>query len=131
MEWPRAVPGDGGQISDDPLQCISAARQAGKEDILCEMYGVSAQGITFARQKYIFDYFMSLGINYRCVHARFYSMKGERKRFYAPHMSYQQPWWEYYRKETDYSARVSWFVHQGRPMSDILVMNPVESLLWV
>jgi hypothetical protein len=128
MEWPRG--GSGGMAVKflmTPLQCISAARQAGKEDILCEMYGVSAQGITFARQKYIFDYFMSLGINYRCVHARFYSMKGERKRFYAPHMSYQQPWWEYYRKETDYSARVSWFVHQGRPMSDILVMNPVES----
>ncbi|NMB97214.1 MAG: hypothetical protein GYA02_11490, partial [Clostridiaceae bacterium] len=122
MEWPSQA-----KFLMTPLQCVSAAYQAGKKDILCEMYGVSTQSISFERQKYIFDYFTSLGITRRCVHARFYSLKGERKRFYAPHMSYQQPWWNDYKEVNDYCARVSSLMYQGEPVADILVLHPIET----
>jgi len=123
MEWPNYQ----AKFLMTPLQCVSAAYQAGKKDILCEMYGVSTQSITFERQKYIFDYFASLGITRRCVHGIFYSLKGQRKRFYAPHISYQQPWWKYYKEVTDYCARVSALMYQGEPMVDVLVLHPIET----
>ena len=123
MEWPSYQ----AKFLMTPLQCVSAAYQAGKKDILCEMYGVSTQSITFERQKYIFDYFASLGITRRCVHGIFYSLKGQRKRFYAPHISYQQPWWKYYKEVTDYCARVSALMYQGEPMVDVLVLHPIET----
>jgi hypothetical protein len=110
-----------------PLQCSSAAHQSGKQEVLCEMYGVSSQNLTFKDQKYIFDHFASLGINHKCVHGIFYSLRGRRKRTYVPHISYHQPYWENYRAFTDYQARVSWFVSQGKPAADILCIHPIEA----
>jgi hypothetical protein len=110
-----------------PLQCTGAAHQAGKSDILCEMYGVSTQGLTFSDQRYFMDYFAALGITHRCVHGIFYSLRGRRKRMYVPHFSYYQPWWTEYKAVTDYCGRVSWFMRQGKPVADVLVLHPVEA----
>ena len=76
-----------------PTQCVSAAAQTGKRTTLCEMYGVSSQSLTFRDQKFIGNFFYSRGINLRCLHGTFYSLRGRRKRIYPPHLSYQQPWW--------------------------------------
>ncbi|HEY8500508.1 MAG TPA: glycosyl hydrolase [Clostridia bacterium] len=110
-----------------PLQCSSIAHQLGKQEVLCEMYGVSGHNVTIKKQKYIFDYFASLGINHKCVHALFYSLKGRRKRTYPPHIGYYQPYWNDYHILTDYQARVSWFISQGRPAAEILFINPIET----
>jgi hypothetical protein len=123
----RGLEEDHYRFLNTPLQCSSAAHQAGKEEKLCEMYGVSTQNLTFKKQKYIFDHFASLGINHKCVHGLFYSLKGRSKRAYAPHINYYQPYWEHYHALTDYQARVSWFVSQGRPAADILCLHPAEA----
>lgn len=123
----RGIKEDHYRFFNTPLQCSSAAHQAGKKEVLCEMYGVSTQNLTFEKQKYIFDHFASLGINHKCVHGLFYSLRGRRKRAYAPHVSYYQPYWENYHVLTDYQARVSWFISQGRPAADILYLHPIET----
>ncbi len=110
-----------------PAQCVSAGAQAGKPAALCEMYGVSSQSLTFRDQKFIGDYFFSKGINLRCLHATFYSLRGRRKRIYPPHLSYQQPWWAEQRMVGDYFARLGYALRQGRRAADVLVLHPQES----
>ena len=110
-----------------PLQCCSAARQAGQEQILAEMYGVSSENMTFRCQRNMFDHFASFGINHRSVHGIFYSLRGRGKRAYPPHVNYYQPYWNDYKQMTDYCGRVSYFISQGRPVREILVIHPLTS----
>lgn len=110
-----------------PKQCSSVAHQLGKKEILCEMYGVSPQSLNFEDRKKIANWLMVLGVSYRCYHGSFYSMRGRRKRFYPPHLSYQQPYWKYNRLIADYFARVSFMLRQGKYCADILVIHPIES----
>ncbi len=110
-----------------PKQCSSAANQLGTEEVLAEMFGVSSQGITFEDRKHIANWMAVLGINYRCYHGSFYSLRGRRKRIYVPHLSHQQPWWPDNRIEADYFARVSYAMRRGQTAADVLVLHPVES----
>lgn len=114
-------------LINTPLQCSSAAHQAGKHDVLCEMFGVSTQNLVFRDQKHLFDHFASLGINHKCVHGIFYSLRGRGKRAYPPHIHYYQPYWPNYGLLNDYMARASWFISQGCPVCDVLVLHPIDS----
>lgn len=110
-----------------PLQCMSAAHQAGKRMLLCEMYGVTSTNLTFRSQKHIFDQFAAFGYNIRCCHGLFYSTAGFRKRFYPHQVNYYEPYWEKYNQVNDYCARVGQFVSFGQPQGDILVIHPMET----
>lgn len=110
-----------------PLQCCSAARQHGKSRVLAEMYGVSSQGLTFRDMRHMFDHFAAFGINHRSVHGMFYSLLGRRKRAYPPHVNDYQPYFRKYRMVTDYVARASFFISQGEPVRDTLVVHPLDS----
>ncbi len=110
-----------------PMQCVSASHQAGKEHILCEMYGVTTNGMGFRDFEHYFDHFASMGINHRSVHGLFYSLHGRGKRQYPPHVNYYQPYWKKYHHVTDYCARVSSFLSQGAPCANTLVIHPIET----
>ncbi|NLF31226.1 MAG: hypothetical protein GX591_10120 [Planctomycetes bacterium] len=122
LRWPS-----GKKFILTPKQATSVADQLGKREMLAEMYAVSSHRITFAERKRIAEWMMVLGINYRCLHGSFYSMRGRRKRIYVPHLSYQQPWWPDNRPLADCFARLSYVLRQGRPRVDVLVVHPVES----
>lgn len=122
LEWPANLP-----FVLPPLQCASAARQLGKSEILSEIYAVSTEGLSFADRKRIGDWMMVLGINYRCYHGSFYSIRGRRKRFYVPHLSHQQPWWEENATIASYFARFSYMMRRGEFDAEILLLHPVES----
>lgn len=109
------------------LQCVSAARQAGKQDILCEMYGVTSPGFEFRDQMHLFDFFAALGINHQCMHALFYSIGGFRKRFYPQQFNVYQPFWPNFRTLKDYVARVSAFASEGESTIDTVVIHPLET----
>jgi len=110
-----------------PKQCSSVANQTGKSEVLSEMFGASTQGLTFEDRKWIGDWLAVLGINYRCYHGSFYSMRGRRKRIYVPQLSYQQPWWQDNRLVADYFARLSYVLRQGKYQARILVLHPLET----
>ena len=114
-------------IYNTPLQCVSASHQAGKNRILCEMYGVSTENLNLRDQKHIFDHFASFGINHRSVHGIFYSLRGRGKRAYPPHINYYQPYFEKYRVLTDTIARESAFLRSGKPVRDIMLLHPMDS----
>lgn len=110
-----------------PLQCSSAAHQAGKTRVLCEMYGVSTENLSLRDQKTIFDRFAALGVNHRCVHGLFYSLRGRGKRAYPPHINSYQPYFERYHLLTDTIARESYFLRSGTPRRDTLLIHPMDS----
>lgn len=110
-----------------PLQCSSASHQAGKETILCEMYGVSTENLGLRDQRAMFDMFAALGINHRSVHGIFYSLRGRGKRAYPPHISDYQPYWPAYHLLTDTLAREARFLRSGRPVRELMVLHPMDS----
>ena len=114
-------------ITTTPIQCASAARQMGAEHILCEMYGVTTQDMTFRNQKHQFDYMIAHGINHRAVHGIFYSLHGRAKRLYPPHVNYYQPYWKDLHILYDYVASVSRFASLGKPDGDVLLLHPLDS----
>lgn len=109
------------------LQCVSAALQAGKEHILCEMYGVTSPGFSFRDAMHLFDFFAANGINHQCMHALFYSIGGFRKRFYPQQFNVYQPFWPNLRALKDYVARVSQFVSTGKSTVDTVLIHPLET----
>jgi len=106
------------------LQGVSAAAQAGRKEVLCEMYGVTSENFSLRDQIHLFDHFAAFGVNCRSVHALFYSLRGRRKRAYPPHINYYQPYWEHYHLSSDRCALDSWFVSQGEPVCEVMVMLP-------
>lgn len=114
-------------ITTTPIQCASAARQCGSKHILCEMYGVTSQDMTFRNQKHQFDYMAAHGINHRSVHGIFYSLHGRAKRMYPPHVNYYQPYWDELHQLYDYVASASRFISLGKPDEDVLVIHPLDS----
>lgn len=110
-----------------PMQCASASHQAGKYQILAEMYGVSTENLNLRDQKFIFDHFASMGINHRSVHGLFYSLRGRGKRAYPPHVNSYQPYWPQYHHLTDAIARESAFLRSGKPVRDTLLLHPMDT----
>jgi len=110
-----------------PRQLASAALQAGKEHLLCEMYAVTSPDLNFRDQMHLFDFFAAHGINHQCCHAMFYSIKGFRKRFYPQQFNTYQPFWCNFGNIKSYVSRVSNFVSLGKPTTDLLVLHPMDT----
>ena len=110
-----------------PRQLASAAMQAGKEHLLCEMYAVTSPDLNFRDQMHLFDFFAAHGINHQCCHAMFYSIKGFRKRFYPQQFNTYQPFWGNFGNIKSYVSRVSGFVSLGKPTTDLLVLHPMDT----
>lgn len=110
--------------------CTSVAHQTGRKRALSETYGVSGWQFSFEGQKWIGDYQYIQGINLRCQHLTWYSMKGCRKRDYPPVFNYQTPWWKYNNTVEDYFARIGALTSKGNPKINTLVIHPVASA-WI
>jgi len=109
-------------------QLASAARQTGKTQLLSELYGCTGWQMDFAGHKAVGDWQALLGINLRCHHLSWYTMRGEAKRDYPASILHQSAWYREYQYVEDYFARFGLMMSQGEPVCDILVINPVESV---
>ncbi len=110
-----------------PIQLTSAAHQAGKEHMLCEMFGVTTHNFTFRDQRHLFDHFASLGVNHKCIHAFFYNLHGKAKRAFPHQVNYYQPYWNRYSDMFDHFSRTSWFISQGKPVKDVVMIHPLDT----
>ncbi len=108
-------------------QLSSAAHQFGRKWRLSETYGCTGWDFPFAGHKAIGDWQLALGINIRCQHLSWYTMKAQAKRDYPAAVFYQSPWWEFYGKIEDYFGRVNAVMTNGEEVRDILFIHPVES----
>jgi hypothetical protein len=115
---------------EDPLtlkQASSVAHQFGRPRVLTEIYGVSGHSASFEDLKWIADFHFALGVNFLVPHLTLYSMTGDRKRDYPPTFSDHQPYWSDLKYLNDYLARAAWFVTQGRPVKDTLLLSALGS----
>ncbi|HET6485646.1 MAG TPA: glycosyl hydrolase [Spirochaetia bacterium] len=108
-------------------QVSSVAHQLGKRWRISESYGATGWDFPFVGHKAIFDWQFALGINLRCQHLAWYTMRGEAKRDYPAAISAQSPWWELYPVVEDYFSRVATLLSRGEEVRDLLVIHPVES----
>ncbi len=108
-------------------QLTSAARQTGKKWLLSELYGCTGWDLTMKGHKAEGDWQTLLGINLRCPHLSWYTMEGEAKRDYPASILHQSPWYPYYNGVESYFARFGVLMTEGKPLCDVLVLNPVES----
>ena len=116
------------RIYDTAKQVTSAAHQFGRKWRLTETYGCTGWDFPFAGHKALGDWQVALGINLRCQHLAWYTMRGEAKRDYPAAIFDQSPWWELYPKVEDYFARVLAVMTRGQEVRDLLVIHPIESM---
>ncbi len=108
-------------------QVASVAHQFGRDQVLCEIFGVSGQDFGFEDAKWIGDFHLALGVNYFCPHLTLYSFTGDRKRDYPPTFSYHQPYWDRLGFINDYFARAGRITREGRFQTRVLVLHPISS----
>lgn len=109
-------------------QISSVARQLDKKWILSELDGCTGWQMNFQSHKNIGDWQALLGINLRCPHLSWYTMKGEAKRDYPASILHQSPWYGEYSYVEDYFARLHTALFDGKNECRLLVINPIESV---
>ncbi|MCD6508500.1 hypothetical protein J7M22_18010 [Candidatus Poribacteria bacterium] len=106
----------------------SIAHLYGKEAVLSESFGVSGWRLSMADMKRIVDWQFSLGINFLCPHAFYYSLEGFRKTDSPPSQFYQVPYWRHYRAFADYVARLSLMLRSGTHVAKVALLYPLRDL---
>lgn len=109
-------------------QISSVARQLDKEWVLSELYGCTGWQMDFEDYKNVGDWQALFGVNLRCPHLSWYTMKGEAKRDYPASILHQSGWYRDYRYVEDYFSRIHAALHGGKPVCGLLVLNPIESV---
>lgn len=109
-------------------QVSSVARQTGHRHVLSELYGCSGWQMSFEDYKEAGDWQALFGINLRCPHLSWYTMKGEAKRDYPASISFQSGWYRDFKYVEDYYARLGFLLAQGESDCDLLVVSPIESV---
>lgn len=127
------VPGVDVLGQDNDNYCIvkqlsSAAHQLNKKWMLSELYGCTGWRMNFEGHKNVGDWQALMGINLRCHHLSWYTMKGEGKRDYPASIFHQSAWYRDYPYVEDYFSRIGVFLSQGEAVRDCLVISPVESV---
>lgn len=109
-------------------QIQSVARQLNKKWVLSELYGCTGWQMNFESYKNIGDWQALFGVNLRCPHLSWYTMKGEAKRDYPASILHQSPWYKEYHYLEDYFSRIHVALQGGKPEGSLLVINPIESV---
>ncbi len=105
----------------------SVAKQTGKKRVLSELYGCTGWKTTFDEYKQMGDWQAAFGVNVRCPHLSWYTMKGEAKRDYPASINKQANWHKEYRAVEDYFARLGYALGNANSVTETLVITPVES----
>jgi len=109
-------------------QLSSVGRQTGKKWLLSELYGCTGWQFNFQSHKAVGDWQALFGVNLRCHHLSWYTMKGEAKRDYPASILHQSGWWKDYDIVETYFARMGVMLNTGDPCRDLLVVHPIESV---
>ena len=109
-------------------QVDSVARQFGKQKVLSEMYAFTGWQTNFSSYKNIGDWQAFFGVNLRCPHLSWYTMKGQCKRDYPASILHQSGWYPQYHYVEDYFSRIHVALQDMPAMTGLLVLNPVESV---
>ena len=109
-------------------QVDSVARQLDKKKVLSEMYACIGWQATFETYKNVGDWQTLFGVNFRCPHLSWYTMKGQSKRDYPASILHQSGWYPEYHYVEDYFARIHAALDGRKAVTELLVLNPIESV---
>ena len=109
-------------------QLASVARQLDKKHLLSESYGCTGWDFPLAGHKAVGDWQYALGINLRCQHLYWYSMRGGSKRDYPASIGGQSPWYKVHAPLEKYFARLGELFAQTGSQADLLVIHPIETM---
>ena len=109
-------------------QAQSVVHQYAKEGMLSEECGVTGWDFDFRGHKFHADWQAALGVTQRALHLSWVSMKGCAKRDYPASIGYQSPWYEEYGCIEDHISRVNTVLTRGKPVVNIGVIHPIESM---
>lgn len=108
-------------------ELASIANQFGQTRTLSETYGASGYELDFLSMKRNGDWQYALGVNLMNQHLSYQSMLGDRKHDFPQTFSYHVSWWDTYRLQADYFARLSLALSSGKQMNPVLVIEPTTS----
>lgn len=107
---------------------ISVAHLEGKQEALCECMGLAGGwNCTLEMLRTGYNGLGVLGVSRFVPHAFFQTLDNPRVEC-PPSFFCNNPYWKYYRKIADLSARLSYFNHLGRHVAPCAVYYPIESL---
>ncbi|MSS89516.1 MULTISPECIES: hypothetical protein [Eisenbergiella] len=109
-------------------QVDSVARQLDKTKVLSELYGCTGWQMNFESYKNIGDWQALFGVNLRCPHLSWYTMKGEGKRDYPASILHQSAWYPEYHYVEDYFSRINAALYGAKADAELLVISPIESV---
>lgn len=101
----------------------SAGHIYGKERVMSETFASSGLDLDMQRIKQWTDWQYVRGINMMVLHAFFSSVEGDRKWESPPSLFYQNFYWKYFKRYSDYVKRLSYILCQG-------VFSPVCALYY-
>ncbi len=129
MQWPGIdILGEAGSEKlVMTKQCTSVADQLGKERCLSELYAATGWNFTLEGHKYVGDWHVVCGVNFRCLHLVHYTLAGAGKRDWLPSHGPVNSWWCDHDVVAGYFARLQSWLSQGRPIRDVLVIHPIET----
>lgn len=107
--------------------CSSAAHMFGRKRVMSETYACSSWDLTLEEMKAVADWQYVQGINMMIPHAFYSSVEGERKQESPPSEFYQNHYWKYFKKYSDYITRLSYILTAGYHVCNTLVYYPITS----
>jgi len=107
---------------------VSVAHLDDKDEALCECLGLAGGwNCTMDMLRTGYNGLGVLGVSRFVPHAFFQTLGNPRVEC-PPSFFYNNPYWKYYKKIADLSARLSYFNHIGRHVAPCAVYYPIESL---
>jgi hypothetical protein len=107
---------------------ISVAHLDEKDEAMCECMGLAGGwNCTMDMLRTGYNGLGILGVSRFVPHAFFQTLDNPRVEC-PPSFFYDNPYWKYYKKIADLSARLSYFNHIGRHVAPCAVYYPIESL---
>lgn len=110
-----------------PKLASSVSKQLGKRFTLSELYGCSGWQMNLNDYKHDGDWQAFMGVNFRCPHLSWYTMKGEAKRDCPASIMSQSAWYKEYRAVEDYFSALNACLSEGEDTVENLIVNPIES----
>lgn len=111
-----------------PKLVSSIKRQFGKKYVLSELYAATGWKMRLDDYKHTGEWQSALGVNFRCPHLSWYTMKGEAKRDCPASILHQSNWHDDWNYLESYFARLNYLLSLGEDVTDAAIINPVESV---
>lgn len=113
----------------DSKIAASIARIYDRERVWAEVFHSTGWGRTTDQTLTWMSRIFAWGMNLYNEHGLFYSTNTSTWEHAAPDPHWRQPYWEYYQDISDWVARTSYMISQGKHVADVAVHYPAVSLL--